>query len=112
MPVPLDHFPIHALTYKVFSFMFKKGKHFSGKVTPLFPTMLVPPIVDEGESLERPSEPQPTPSPPHPSEAKLNHRLAHHLDLHPFLIPFQRVLVGIKEVSHPVINLYQGVRVA
>ncbi|GJZ41626.1 hypothetical protein Tco_0588512 [Tanacetum coccineum] len=27
----------------------KKGKHFSGKVTPLFPNMLVQPIKDEGE---------------------------------------------------------------
>ncbi|GJZ81349.1 hypothetical protein Tco_0646343 [Tanacetum coccineum] len=47
VPVPLDHFPINALTSKVFSFMVKKGKHFLGKVTP---------------------EPQPTSSPPHPSE--------------------------------------------
>ncbi|GKD42374.1 hypothetical protein Tco_1267019, partial [Tanacetum coccineum] len=39
--VPLDHFPVNTLTSKVFSFMVKKGKHFSGKVTPLFPTMLV-----------------------------------------------------------------------
>ncbi|GJS86753.1 hypothetical protein Tco_0769389 [Tanacetum coccineum] len=36
VPVPLDHFPINALTSKVFSFMVKKGKHFSGNVTPLF----------------------------------------------------------------------------
>ncbi|GJS15707.1 hypothetical protein Tco_0410179 [Tanacetum coccineum] len=69
VPVPLDHFPIHALSNKVFSFMVKKGKHFSGKVTPLFPNMLVQPTKDEGERSERPSEPQPTPSPPHPSEA-------------------------------------------
>ncbi|GJX22975.1 hypothetical protein Tco_0227420 [Tanacetum coccineum] len=69
VPVPLDHFPIHALSNKVFSFMVKKGKHFSGKVTPLFPNMLVQPTEDEGEGSERPSEPQPTPSPPHPSEA-------------------------------------------
>ncbi|GJR77581.1 hypothetical protein Tco_0089946 [Tanacetum coccineum] len=41
VPVPLDHFPVNALTSKVFSFMVKK---------------------------ERPSEPQLTPSPPHPSE--------------------------------------------
>ncbi|GKA19700.1 hypothetical protein Tco_0699615 [Tanacetum coccineum] len=41
--VPLDHFPVHNLTSKVFSFMVKKGKHFSGKVTPLFATMLVQP---------------------------------------------------------------------
>ncbi|GKB48763.1 hypothetical protein Tco_0899516 [Tanacetum coccineum] len=68
VPVPLDHFPVNALTSKVFSFMVKKGKHFSGKVTPLFSNMLVQPTEDEGEQSERPSEPQPTPSPPHPSE--------------------------------------------
>ncbi|GJX02154.1 putative ribonuclease H-like domain-containing protein [Tanacetum coccineum] len=67
VPVPLDHFPINALTSKVFSFMVKKGKHFSGNVTPLFESMLVQPTEDEGEALERQSEPQPTPSPPHPS---------------------------------------------
>ncbi|GJV21528.1 hypothetical protein Tco_1370548 [Tanacetum coccineum] len=67
VPVPLDHFPINALTSKVFSFIVKKGKHFSGKVTPLFPNMLVQPTEDEGEGSKRPSEPQPIPSPPHPS---------------------------------------------
>ncbi|GJY47365.1 zf-CCHC domain-containing protein [Tanacetum coccineum] len=49
VPVPLDHFPINALTSKVFSFMVKKGKHFSGKVTPLFPNMLVKLKEDEGK---------------------------------------------------------------
>ncbi|GJR12337.1 putative ribonuclease H-like domain-containing protein [Tanacetum coccineum] len=67
--VPLDHFPVNALTSKVFSFMVKKGKHFSGKVTPLFASMLVQLTEDEGAPLERPSEAQPTPSPPHTSEA-------------------------------------------
>ncbi|GJU75178.1 hypothetical protein Tco_1272248 [Tanacetum coccineum] len=71
VPVPLDHFPVNALTSKVFSFMVKKGKHFSGKVTPLFASMLVQPTEDEGATLERPSEPQPTPSPPHSSEANV-----------------------------------------
>ncbi|GKC74196.1 hypothetical protein Tco_1120079, partial [Tanacetum coccineum] len=71
VPVPLDHFPVNALTSKVFSFMVKKGKHFSGKVTPLFAFMLVQPTEDEGAISERPSEPQPTPSPPHPSEANV-----------------------------------------
>ncbi|GJT96948.1 ribonuclease H-like domain-containing protein [Tanacetum coccineum] len=64
VPVPLDHFPINALTSKVFSFMVKKGKHFSGNVTPLFESMLVQPTKDEGEASERQSEPQPTPFPP------------------------------------------------
>ncbi|GKB21921.1 hypothetical protein Tco_0855844 [Tanacetum coccineum] len=70
--VPLDHFPVHVLTSKVFSFMVKKGKHFSGKMTPLFPTMLVQPTEDEGEVSERPSKSQPTPSPPTPCEAPLD----------------------------------------
>ncbi|GJZ58688.1 putative ribonuclease H-like domain-containing protein [Tanacetum coccineum] len=54
VPVPLDHFPVNTLTSKVFSFMVKKGKHFSGKVTPLFATMLVQPTQDEGAPSERP----------------------------------------------------------
>ncbi|GJT51459.1 hypothetical protein Tco_0977616 [Tanacetum coccineum] len=66
--VPLDHFPVNTLTSKVFSFMIKKGKHFSGNVTPLFATMLVQPTQDEGAPSERPSEAQPTPSPAPTSE--------------------------------------------
>ncbi|GJY96155.1 hypothetical protein Tco_0512516 [Tanacetum coccineum] len=69
--VPLDHFPVNALTSKVFSFMVKKGKQFLGKVTPLFASMLVQPTGDEGATSERPSEPQPTPSPPYPSKANV-----------------------------------------
>ncbi|GJR99493.1 hypothetical protein Tco_0316002 [Tanacetum coccineum] len=72
VPVPLDHFPVNALTSKVFSFMVKKGKHFSGKVTPLFASMLVQPTEDEGTPSERPFEAQPTPSPPHPSDATVD----------------------------------------
>ncbi|GKB88534.1 putative ribonuclease H-like domain-containing protein, partial [Tanacetum coccineum] len=68
VPVPLDHFPVNALTGKVFSFMVKKGKHFSRKVTSLFASMLVQPIEDEGAPSERPSKAQPTPSPAHTSE--------------------------------------------
>ncbi|GJY89512.1 hypothetical protein Tco_0504708 [Tanacetum coccineum] len=66
--VPLDHFLVHNLTSKIFSIMVKKGKHFSGKVTPLFATILVQPTQDEGASLERPSEALPTPSPAPTSE--------------------------------------------
>ncbi|GJU54356.1 hypothetical protein Tco_1228070 [Tanacetum coccineum] len=51
--------------------MVKKGKHFSGKVTPLFASMLVQSTEDEGATSERPYEPQPTPSPTHPSEANI-----------------------------------------
>ncbi|GJV54006.1 hypothetical protein Tco_1449747 [Tanacetum coccineum] len=66
--VPLDYFPVNTLTSKVFSFMVKRGKHFSRKVTPLFATMLVQPTQDEGASSERPSKAQPTPSPAPTSE--------------------------------------------
>ncbi|GKC01513.1 hypothetical protein Tco_0987649 [Tanacetum coccineum] len=41
------------------------------KVTHLFASMLVQSTEDEGPTLERPSEPQPPPSPPHPSEANV-----------------------------------------
>ncbi|GJZ85312.1 hypothetical protein Tco_0650651 [Tanacetum coccineum] len=66
--VPLDHFPVPTLTKKVLTFMVKKGKNFSGKVTPLFDSMLVQQTEDEGEASERPSDSQPIPSPPYPSE--------------------------------------------
>ncbi|GKB25184.1 hypothetical protein Tco_0864585 [Tanacetum coccineum] len=73
VPVPLDHFPINALTTKVFSFMVKKGKKISGNVTLLFPSMLAQPTEDKGAVLERPSKTQPTPSPTHPKGSGGNH---------------------------------------
>ncbi|GKA02000.1 hypothetical protein Tco_0674665, partial [Tanacetum coccineum] len=73
VPVPLDHFPINALTPKVFSFMVKKGKKISWNVTPLFPSMLAQPTRDESAVSERPSETQPTPSPPYPKGSGGNH---------------------------------------
>ncbi|GJY19131.1 putative ribonuclease H-like domain-containing protein [Tanacetum coccineum] len=48
-------------TQKVFANMRRKGKSFSGTVTPLFASMLVPQVV-EGEGSRQPSEPQPPPS--------------------------------------------------
>ncbi|GJU15417.1 hypothetical protein Tco_1143383 [Tanacetum coccineum] len=47
VPVSLDHFLVPTLTKKVLTFMVKKGKNFSGKVTPLFDSMLVQQIEDE-----------------------------------------------------------------
>ncbi|GJY20423.1 hypothetical protein Tco_0392989 [Tanacetum coccineum] len=44
------------------------GKNFSGKVTPLFDSMLIQQTKDEGDASERPSDSPPIPSPPHPSE--------------------------------------------
>ncbi|GKD04300.1 hypothetical protein Tco_1179274, partial [Tanacetum coccineum] len=68
VPVPLDQFPVPTLTKKVLTFMVKKGKNFLGKVTPLFESMLVQQIEDEGDTSERPSDSSPIPPPPHPSE--------------------------------------------
>ncbi|GKE38305.1 hypothetical protein Tco_1461710, partial [Tanacetum coccineum] len=68
VPTPLDHFPVPTLTKTVLTFMVKKGKNFSGKVTPLFDSMLVQQTKDEGEASERPYDSQPIPSPPHPSK--------------------------------------------
>ncbi|GKB25623.1 hypothetical protein Tco_0865024 [Tanacetum coccineum] len=42
------------------------------RITPLFASMLVQPTEDEGAPSERPSEAQPTPYPPHPSEATID----------------------------------------
>ncbi|GJS34897.1 reverse transcriptase domain-containing protein [Tanacetum coccineum] len=52
---------------KVFSNMSRKGLKFSGKVTLLFDSMLVPHQALEGEGSEQPTKPQPTPSPTQPS---------------------------------------------
>ncbi|GKC12360.1 ribonuclease H-like domain, reverse transcriptase, RNA-dependent DNA polymerase, partial [Tanacetum coccineum] len=46
---------------KFLMYLRKLGKGFSGRVTPLFQNMLVPPVV-VGEGSEQPPEPQPTPS--------------------------------------------------
>ncbi|GKF59836.1 hypothetical protein Tco_0176622 [Tanacetum coccineum] len=90
--------------FDVIRFNILMGKSFSGNVTPLFPSMLAQPTKDEGAVLEKPSKTQPTPSPPHPSADHLTHLLDLHL-LFLFLIPFQRVLAGIMEVSHSVIDV-------
>ncbi|GKE45528.1 hypothetical protein Tco_1472812, partial [Tanacetum coccineum] len=65
VPVPLDNFPLPSLTKNVLTFMVKKRKNFSGKVTPLFTSMLDSPPQVEGDISERPSETQPTPSQTH-----------------------------------------------
>ncbi|GJR07165.1 hypothetical protein Tco_0530149 [Tanacetum coccineum] len=87
--VPLDHFPVNSLTSKVFSFMIKKGKHFSGKVTPLFDTMLVQPTQDEGASSERLSDEQPSPSPAPTSEVP-NESLPDSTSAQPSEVPFEQ----------------------
>ncbi|GJW26843.1 hypothetical protein Tco_0040654, partial [Tanacetum coccineum] len=87
--VPLDHFPVNSLTSKVFSFMIKKGKHFSGKVTPLFDTMLVQPTQDEGASSERLSDEQPSPSPAPTCEVP-NESLPDSSSAQPSEVPFEQ----------------------
>ncbi|GKA79161.1 hypothetical protein Tco_0785757 [Tanacetum coccineum] len=86
--VSLDHFPVNSLTSKVFSFMIKKGKHFSGKVTPLFDTMLVQPAQDEGASSERLSVEQPSPSPTPTGEIP-NESLPDSSSAQPSEVPFE-----------------------
>ncbi|GJY95228.1 ribonuclease H-like domain-containing protein [Tanacetum coccineum] len=54
-------------TQKVFANMRRKGKGFSGTVTPLFQSMLVPQVV-KGEGSGQPSEPQPPSSTAPPSQ--------------------------------------------
>ncbi|GJY08129.1 hypothetical protein Tco_0375183 [Tanacetum coccineum] len=54
-------------TQKVFPNMRRKGKSFSGIVTSLFASMLVPQVV-EGEGSEQPTEPQPPPLTALPSQ--------------------------------------------
>ncbi|GJU83739.1 hypothetical protein Tco_1286104 [Tanacetum coccineum] len=56
-----DVYQTPAHTKKVFTNMKRKGKDFSGRVTPLFASMLAPPVV-EGEGSGQTSEPQPVPS--------------------------------------------------
>ncbi|GKE58063.1 hypothetical protein Tco_1497248, partial [Tanacetum coccineum] len=87
--VPLDHFPVNSLTSKVFSFMVKKGKHFSGKVTPLFDTMLVQPTQDEGASSERQSVEQSSPSPAPTGEVP-NESLPDSSSAQPSEVPFEQ----------------------
>ncbi|GJV98339.1 putative ribonuclease H-like domain-containing protein [Tanacetum coccineum] len=62
-----DVYATPAHTQKVFTNMSRKGLKFSGKITPLFPNMLTQAVVNVGEGLEQPTEPQPTPSPTQPS---------------------------------------------
>nr|GEX30870.1 putative ribonuclease H-like domain-containing protein [Tanacetum cinerariifolium] len=65
-----DVYTVLAHNLKVFSNMFRKGLKFSGKITSLFPNML---IQAEGEGSGAPTEPQPTPVLTHPSTGDQPH---------------------------------------
>ncbi|GJY14212.1 hypothetical protein Tco_0383521 [Tanacetum coccineum] len=57
-------------TKKVFANMKREGKGFSGRDTPLFPTMMVQAQQEEGEGLAIPTDPHPTPSITQPSSSQ------------------------------------------
>nr|GEY61794.1 reverse transcriptase domain-containing protein [Tanacetum cinerariifolium] len=69
-------FVISSHTKKVFANMKREGNDFSGKVTPLFQSMIVQDLKDMGEGLELPTDPHYTPiltqlsSSPHQKEKK------------------------------------------
>ncbi|GJT70505.1 uncharacterized mitochondrial protein-like protein [Tanacetum coccineum] len=68
LPEPFnDTYDTPSHTKKVFSNMARQSKGFSGKVTPLFNSMLVQNHAPEGEGLAIPREPQPTPSTSQPN---------------------------------------------
>ncbi|GJZ05192.1 ribonuclease H-like domain-containing protein [Tanacetum coccineum] len=62
-----DIYVTHVHTKKVFTNMKRQNKDFSGRITPLFASMLVPEVV-EGEGSGQPSEPQPPSSTAPPSQ--------------------------------------------
>ncbi|GKF12061.1 hypothetical protein Tco_0049987 [Tanacetum coccineum] len=67
--------PVH--TKKVFTNMKRQNKDFSGRVTPLFTSMLVPQVV-KGEGLGQPSKPQPPSSTAPPSQVTIvGHETVH-----------------------------------
>ncbi|GJU11389.1 putative ribonuclease H-like domain-containing protein, partial [Tanacetum coccineum] len=61
-----DVYVIHVHTKKVFTNMKRQNKDFSGTITPLFASILVPQVV-EGEGSGQPSKPQPPSSTAPPS---------------------------------------------
>nr|GEU44764.1 hypothetical protein [Tanacetum cinerariifolium] len=66
-----DVYVTPTLTNKVFSNMIRKSEKFSRIVTPLFATMLAPPVVVVGKGSGNPLESQPTPYPAQPINESL-----------------------------------------
>ncbi|GKF15270.1 hypothetical protein Tco_0056732, partial [Tanacetum coccineum] len=73
----LDDMSIHKRIYvasshtkKVFANMIRVGKDFSGRVTPLFPTMMVQAQQEHGECSAMPTDPQHTPTITQPSTSQ------------------------------------------
>ncbi|GJU90596.1 hypothetical protein Tco_1303019 [Tanacetum coccineum] len=73
----LEGMATHNMTYiapsytkKIFTNMRRQGKDFSGRVTPLFPTMMVQAQEEMGEGLEMPNDPHHTPIITQPSSSQ------------------------------------------
>ncbi|GKA23661.1 hypothetical protein Tco_0709694 [Tanacetum coccineum] len=64
-----DEYDTPSHTKKVFANMRRKGKDFSGTVTPLFPSILAPQVV-EGKGSGQPTEPQHIPTTASPSHVE------------------------------------------
>nr|GEX34961.1 hypothetical protein [Tanacetum cinerariifolium] len=62
-----DEYDTPSHTKKVFANMRRQGKDFSGRVTPLFETMLIQHPAEVGEGLGQPTKPQYTPTTASPS---------------------------------------------
>ncbi|GKF71732.1 hypothetical protein Tco_0207846, partial [Tanacetum coccineum] len=91
MLMGLTHYQIK-LSLMLFSLWDMKGingKHFSGKATPLFDTILVQPTQDEGTSSERPYVEQPSPS-PSPTGEIPNESLPNSSSAQPSEVPFEQ----------------------
>ncbi|GJS73464.1 ribonuclease H-like domain-containing protein [Tanacetum coccineum] len=65
-----ETYATHSHTKKVFANMKREGKGFSGRDTPLFPTMMVQAQQEEGEGSAIPTDPHPTPSITQPSSSQ------------------------------------------
>nr|GEW39432.1 hypothetical protein [Tanacetum cinerariifolium] len=72
-------FVISSYTKMVFANMKMEGKDFSGKVTPLFETMIVQAPEDMGKGLEIPTDPHHTPIVTQPSSSPPLHQVVRFL---------------------------------
>ncbi|GJT54159.1 hypothetical protein Tco_0989213 [Tanacetum coccineum] len=66
----VKHLEAPSHTKKVFANIKRQGKGFSGRVTPLFPTMMIQALEDMGEDLAVPSDSHSTPIISQPSSSK------------------------------------------
>ncbi|GJX43915.1 putative ribonuclease H-like domain-containing protein [Tanacetum coccineum] len=116
VPVPLDHFPVNTLTSKVFSFMVKKGKHFSGNVTPLFASCWFNQLMDAVLLQISIWIAQPTPSMLHSDitnepQTKSSY-LTHTSEVADQAIEIQHLRLRLQKKSRRQLNLYSNTTAA